>query len=152
MPISVRRASPHDLDWLLTQLKAFSRFFGSRKPLLEDGDEAYAREVLLGMVTQHLVLVAEKDDGTLVGLIGGYSSPHPFNPKIRLLAETFWWVDEQHRGSRAGLLLLKRFVEIGKTMADWLSCSLEQNSPVSDRVFTRMGFQPRERSYLLEVS
>lgn len=150
MIIEIRRATPEDVDWLIPQLRRFSSFFGSKKPLF--GDEEYARAGLLTLIEQHLFLLAEREDVGRMGFIAGYVLPHMFNPQIRLLAEAFWWVDEQYRGSRAGAQLLKAFMEWGEANVDWIQFSLEESSPVKEDAFLKRGFVLKERSFLKEVS
>lgn len=149
MTISVRRASSDDIDWLLSQLKLFSDFFGTKRALFPS--EEHARPGVELMVASHLVLIADHPAIGPVGFIAGYVTPHPYNPSIRLLAESFWWVSEEHRGTRAGLLLLNEFVAWGKANADWVTFALEAKSPVTDRVLLDRGFVQQERTFLLEV-
>jgi len=150
MNIHVRPASTADIPWLLSQLKKFSEFFGSKIPLFED--EAHSTQGLHSMICDHVVFIAEQDGVGSVGFISGWRTQHPFNPKIRWLAETFWWVDEPWRGTRAGLMLLNKFTEWGKQNADWITFGLEENSPINDKTLIKRGFRLHERSYLMEVS
>lgn len=76
---------------------------------------------------------------------------HPYNPAIRVLTETFWWVTPNARGSRAGLMLLDAFTAYGERNADWIVFTLEHHSPVNERTLTKRGFHLHERSYLREV-
>lgn len=149
MGTRVRFATPEDLDWIVGQLKKFSEFYGTKLSLF--GDEKNARSVMLTMMNDHVVIVAERENEGLVGLISGYITPHAFNPKIKVLAETLWWVAEEHRGSRAGLLLLDAFKNYGEEHANWITFALENKSPVKDKCLTKRGFQLQERSYLREV-
>lgn len=148
--LRIRSATPDDLDWLLSQLKEFSKFFGTKRPLY--GDENFVRSGMTEMMTKHLVLVAEKDMLGPVGFIAGIVTPHVYNPKIRLLVETFWWVTEEYRGGRAGLLLLDSFLDWGKKNADWITMSIESHGQISDRILLKRGFHLQERSYLLETN
>jgi hypothetical protein len=149
MSIAVRRAKDTDVDWLLEQLRAFSDFFGAKRPLFADRE--YANIFISTLVSDHLVLVAECGERGLLGFIAGTVGEHPYN-KEPLLAEQFWWVPECHRGSRAGLLLLKEFVEWGKANRRLIAFSLEAKSPVNDRCLTKLGFKLFEYSYLWEAS
>jgi len=148
--ITIRRATANDLDWIVSELKKFAHFYQSNQFLVAE-DSDYVRSNLLNMFNQHLFLVAEKDGVGLVGLIAGLYVRHFFNPNIRLLSETFWWVPEEHRGSRAGLMLLEAFTEWGKENADWITFALEENSPVKDKCLLNRGYRLQERSYLMEV-
>jgi hypothetical protein len=158
MGIQVRRAAPEDLSWVLSQLKDFSKFYGTKLQLF--GDEEYSRNFLLGLIQEHPSFVAvkeQKDENgeawttNMCGFIAGIVSPHMYNPKINLLTEAFWWVPEEYRGSRAGALLLEAFISWGKENVDWITFTLEHKSPVSDRCLTKRGFQLQEKNYLLEV-
>jgi hypothetical protein len=149
MGITVRQAQHTDIDWIVHQLRKFSEFYGTKLSLF--GDDAYARERLTWIIDCHVFLVADHSQHGPVGFIAGLAQPHFFNPSIRHLAELFWWVDEAHRGGKAGLLLLRAFTDWGRENCDWITCSLEHHSPVKDETLTRRGFKIQERSFLLEV-
>lgn len=146
--INVRRATEQDIPWILTELKKFSAFCATKIPLYPD--DVYAGEAMRQHIVNHLVLVAEKS-GELLGFVSGILTPHLFNPSINTLTETFWWVKEEHRGSRAGLMLLNEFVEFGKAHCNWILMALETVSPVNERVLTNRGFSLHEKQYILEV-
>lgn len=150
MAIAIRPATAGDLDWLVGQLRAFSRFCGTKLPAF--GDEAHVRAGLENFIASHLLLIAERDETERLGFLGALGIPHPFNPEIKLLTEMFWWVDEERRGSRAAPMLLDAYVEWGRANADWVTMALEHHSPVSEKHLLKRGFKLRERSYLLEVA
>ena len=104
------------------------------------------------MLHHHLFVVAvEYASGPLIGIIGGMSAPHLFNPVINVLTEIFWWVAPQHRGTSVGMRLLQYYLDEGQRKSDWIVLTLEHKTPVSDRVLLKHGFKPYERSYLMEV-
>lgn len=145
--MNVRPATIDDLDWVLEQAKEFSKFYGTKKSLIDD---SYARTGLAGVIENGVMLIAEGKEHRM-GFIAGLIVDHPYNPKIRLLYEMLWWVSEPFRKTKAGYALLKRFIEIGKEEADWVTlCSLNV-SPIGDRILERFGFKMIERNYLLEV-
>lgn len=146
--MSVRRGTAEDLDWLVSELRTFSAFFNTKKPLF--GDEEFVRQGMSQFIDKHVVFVAEKA-GERAGFIAGAMAPHPFNPSIRVLSETFWWVSEEHRGSRAAALLFTEFLAFGKATADWVTMGLEAHSPVNPDALIKRGFKLQERCFLLEV-
>lgn len=149
MKVLVRRAVPGDLDWLVSQLREFDRSLGNRRSLIEDEKEA--RQKLVEISDSHVLFVAHKE-GERLGFIGGVLSRHPLNSKIRLLAELFWWVVPEHRGSSsAAYRLLDAFERIGRRVADWVVLSVEHDSALRDKHLTERGFRQIERAYLLEV-
>ncbi|TXH41556.1 MAG: hypothetical protein E6Q97_37375, partial [Desulfurellales bacterium] len=120
--IRIRRATVDDLWWIVRELKAFSNEYGSKHELFKS--EEHCHLAMAGMVNDHLVFVAEQqaqDGMELMGLIAGFVVKHPFNPDIRLLAETFWWVSKKHRTTRAGFKLLDSFISWGRENVDWIT-------------------------------
>lgn len=146
--IEVVRAKHDDIPWMLSQLQKFSGLVKTQKSLFEDNEETLKRLHL--MVDQHVVMIAH-DDGLRMGFICGMVWPHFFNPKIKVLAEMFWWVDEAYRNGRAGALLFKEFVAWGEANVDWITMSLEEQSPVNQTSIEKRGFKIYERSFLKEV-
>lgn len=146
---AIRQATPDDLDWLLGELAAFDRFVGATKSLMPDPETA--RETLSQMIVGQPFFVAERD-GERAGFIAGVLHPHPFNPGLTMLTETFWWVVPAYRGGSTGARLLHAFEAFGQQFADWIVMSLEAESPVAPSSLTRRGYRPQETSYLLEVA
>lgn len=148
--VGVRKADLTDMGWMLGQLKEFAKFFGTKKSIYRN--DAFVQQIITTVIQHHIMLVAEKKNVGLVGLIGGYLIPHHFNPDIRVLSEAFWWVDEKYRGGRAALMLLNEFQKFGEKNADWISFTLEAHSPVNERALIKRGFHLHEKQYLLENS
>lgn len=147
--MKVRSAVPEDMDWIIFQLRIFADRFGSKTSLI--GDEDHWREGILGIIQQHLFLVAEDRNKTRAGFIAAIASPHMFNPKIRVLTEVFWWVSEPFRRGRAGYMLLKEYISWGKKNSDWISISSIPSSEINEGSLLRLGFRLQERNYLLEA-
>jgi hypothetical protein len=93
----------------------------------------------------------DEDPWIRTGFIAGFLYPHFFNPDIVTLSELFWWVPEEYRGTRSGLLLFKYFKEFGEERADQVIMTLEEETPVKPEFLTKKGFRVKEHSYLLEV-
>lgn len=146
--MNVRQAKQEDIGWILEQFKYFSDFLGTKKKLYKGDDEQ--KEKINAIINDHVFLISH-DDKHNTGLISGYMVGHPFNSEIKLLVENFWWVDSNYRNTRAGLLLLNRFLEIGKEYCDWIIFTLLAKSPISDAILLRKGFKRQENNYLLEV-
>lgn len=153
MSIVIRRGQPSDVDWMVSQMAEFSKFFNSRMQLF--GDPGFIRAGLEGLIKNHIVFTAVGcHDGVIerMGFIIGLATPHPYNPAIRVLSEQFWWVEPKYRKSRAGLMLLNEFVAHGKAHSDWVLMALEKRSPVNEKTLVRRGFRHTETAYLLEVA
>jgi len=159
MSFSVRPANHNDIDWLLNQLKSFSDFYRSGFSLAGAKIE-YQKELLTKLIDNHVVLLCDKQQVELnglgepvwtpVGLIVGQLSRHIFNPDIKVLTEFFWWVDPEHRNTRAGLMLFNSFIEYGEELCDWTTFCLLPHSPVNKDFLEKKGFRVCETSFLKE--
>jgi GNAT superfamily N-acetyltransferase len=137
-----------DLEWLLKDLKLFAQSL-KRKYLIY-GDEEYATRQVSWLITDNLFFVAERS-GAPIGFVAGYYTPHFFNPSLKFLFELFFYVKPEHRGSRAGLMLLKKYIEEGKKNAQWISFSKTTQTQMNSRSLERFGFSEYEQTFLLEV-
>lgn len=146
--IVVRKAGPDDAEWILGELPAFSDFFGTKRPLFED--IPHVTKLLLHVLEKHVAFIAERGTERL-GFIIGVAQPHPFNPGVQTLSEQLWWVPEQHRRTRAGLLLLNAFVAWGEANVEWISFGIEAKSPVRSESLEKRGFRLQERVFLKET-
>lgn len=144
--ITIRPAVAADVDWILEELRAFDRFFDARA-LLMPADSATARTIVEAMIAGPF-FIAENGTARPVGFIAGVLGPHLYNPDLIVLTETFWWVTPIARGGRAGFALLNYFCAYGQQHADATVMTLEANSPVNPETITRLGFAPKETSYL----
>lgn len=148
MMVAVRKATIEDSDWLIDQLRAFDISLGNKRLLIEN--ETEARACLTGIIESHVILIAYV--GVVrSGFIAGTLASHPFNARICVLSEAFWWVVPLYRGTPVAFHLLREFESIGRKVADWIIFSLEYDSQVRDQHLTKRGFRQIERAYLLEV-
>lgn len=146
--VTVRPANLDDLDFLVSEAKVFSDFYGTKQTLFP-GEER-ARFGFKNLIDQHFVRISEIK-GVKTGFVAGYFVTHGFNPDIKVLSECFWWVKQEFRMGRSGLVLLKKFIEFGKQNASWITFSLEHHSPVNAKTLLKHGFKFHEQGYLLEV-
>ncbi len=107
-----RRASLLDVPWLLEQLREFDKFYGTSARVLPEDDEK-ARAALSSLITEHVVFIAADTCGRM-GAIGGYFLPHPDNEELWVLAERFWWVAPEFRGTLAGARLMQAFLSFAR--------------------------------------
>lgn len=114
------------------------------------GEDAYA-EVFLGTLIGTGYCTVVEWQGEPVGVIAGMLAPHPFNPDLTVATELWWWVTPEHRGSRAGLLLLDDFDAWANANAELVNMTLEAGSPIGDKVLLKRGYQLAEHQYLREV-
>lgn len=145
--ISTRPAFIGDVDWLFEQCDAFAKFYGSKISLA--GNPTYGKFFLQSLIDNHYIQIGMLDN-TRAGFIAGLVTPHHFNPDIKQLSEILWWVPEEFRSCGVGAKLFKEFVEFGRENCDWITFTMEANTPIDDSILTKTGFRLTEKAYLME--
>ena len=88
-----------------------------------------------------------KNGYTPVGAIGGLLIPNIFNPRFTSLVEVFWYVLPQYRNTRAGLLLLNAFTEVGGDLADETTLCLLNDSELRIKTLEKRGYMMSEFAF-----
>lgn len=99
-----------------------------------------------------IVLVAEHQD-QLVGMIMGIIVEDLWLPQKKYIREVAWYVVPQHRGSSAGLRLLKQFTnECELAISHGLVCAAQLTTLTTSPNLNlqKRGWQPVETNWILE--
>lgn len=147
MAISIRQANASDIPFIDSELKNFSNFIAMKHSLYPDEIPTGTYE---NLIDNHVLLIAHEGE-VRTGFIFGFKHQHFFNPKLKCLTEFWWWVKEEYRGGRSALLLFNEFNKVGESIADIISMSLEENSPVNPKALEKRGFKLLERSFVREI-
>jgi len=146
--MKVRRAKVDDLVWCVEQGIDFLKTRWPDKPI----DKSILYLKLYSMIHSHILLISEEKDGTRTGMIGALIVESMWYTAEFDLVELFWWVPEEYRNSRAGLILLNEFTNIGKELgAKHLVLSLLTISPIDDNALIKRGFHLEEKAFIMEV-
>lgn len=92
-----------------------------------------------------IVLITDARDGA----IGGLCHPHPFNLKVKVGQELFWWSEGPH-----GLALLDALEARARALgaALWTMIALETIRPeATGKLYQRREYRPLERSFIKEL-
>ena len=100
-------------------------------------------------ITNYTCWVAFKDDKR-IGALGALPTNNFLNPEIRMLCEIFWWVDPEHRHSKAGLLLLNAF-DKATSSYDEAAMSLLTVSEVMNNSLQKRGYNLCEYGFNKEM-
>ena len=146
MSFEIRPARLKDIDAICVELEAFSDHYSTKMPPYKDKETS--SRVLTDIIEKHLFLVAVDESGTLVGFIAGFVCDHIYNPDIRTLAEAFWWTKPEHRRTGIGLVLFEAFKKWGEENVDWVLMTIEQDTPIDEKIITSRGFRIKKKSYM----
>lgn len=102
------------------------------------------------MIVDDTALIAYKNDEP-VGCIGALLVPNTYNPDIATLAELIWYVLPEHRKSRAGFMLLERYIQLAKEVSDEATLSLLVGSEVNFNSLAKRGFKQEELAFRMNL-
>jgi len=139
----IRKAGPDDLDLIYDlSLEALGRSTYKDIP----HDEFHAKKIFGGLILNQFAWVTESGNGLLLGKI----SPIWFNPKVMVASDVIFYVRSGEK-MRAGVNLLKKFIEWGKDNADEVAMSISfgHNIDKTEQFYEHFGFKRIGGDYLL---
>lgn len=149
---TIRRAAKEDIDAMLALGAAFFGF--SRFAEFVPFDPAGARASVASCVDSGIAFVAEQD-GLIIGGIIGVLCQVWFSPNSTTAAELGWWVDEDYRGSMAGVRLLRAFESAAKD-AGAIAVSMSDLSAggtwPAGKLFEKLGYTVVERCQMKRIN
>lgn len=144
--MQIRQATAADVPAVVEMACAFYRTAHYTEWALPD--DASIKAQAESMAADHVLLLAEKGD-QVVGMVALYVVPFMFNANVLAAFEAAFWVDPDHRGSRAAWQLLQS-VEPACSERGCASVSmtlLESSPPQVRMMYERLGFTKTETSY-----
>lgn len=143
----IRLANKFDIPQLLEMLWHYHDS-GSIKGLDIKGEETLMRILTTILIGGGMALVSEKDN-KLTGMLLAVKSPFLWDQSQYIMNEIAYWVEPEHRGSRAGYRLLKEYVKCCEDMRNQdkiLNYTMSQME--GQRLdYTRFGMRPIEHTW-----
>lgn len=145
--MSLRLATAGDYGDIIRMAKAFHQK-SPYSPLdfSEDRCEEIFRAYLSGDKRDLIIILAV--DERPFGMIIGHCAETPFSDD-RVASEIAWWIDEDKRGNRDSVLLMRAYqdwaLRVGARITQM--AMLDEVTDL-DKFYRRQGFIPAERSYV----
>ena len=143
----IRLAVPTDIHRIMAMGHAFFEEAGWAKHAAFDAESfAYS----CGLIMDHGVfLVAETEDGGVVGMVAAGVSPAYWNRNVLTGQELFWYVDPEHRTGTGGLLMAALEDAMKSRGVVLCSMSAEEGlrSGALHRLYRLRGYWPAERLF-----
>lgn len=102
-----------------------------------------------------ICLVSENDVGIITGVIAGTLSPHIFDPAERYAQEIIWFVGKSYHNGTTGLLLLKEFKGICRSLGakKIVMKHMEDLNPIEMRnLYGHKKYQLMELHYVKQIA
>lgn len=93
-------------------------------------------------------LIAWKD-GKRIGCVAGVLTPHFLDPRKKILFEAVWYVDPEHRKTRATYMLMKQYAELCMSVADEGIFTILGHTEIKDESLAKLGWHLQEKHYNL---
>lgn len=140
--------------WDIPQILDILRLFRLQCPVgftSSFDNESYVNSLITSILAGAGVLQVAEINGKIIGIIIGIIQPMIWDPDTKILNELAYYVIEEHRGSSAGLRLLKSYIEHAEKLKNEqrihaYTMLLMANSPKLK--LERYGFVPLETVYL----
>ena len=107
-------------------------------------------EDMFVMCLQQGLVAVHEDDGKIIGVIAGLSSPCTANFQFRFGAELIWYVKEEYRKTGAGLRLLEQIEKQAREVGcvRWSTMVFDQHNPErGEGILKQQGYVPTERAF-----
>jgi GNAT superfamily N-acetyltransferase len=145
--MTLRLATVQDYGDIIRMAKSFhEKSPYSQMEFSEDRCEELFRAYLEGDKRSLIIILAV--DKRPFGMIIGHCAELPFSDD-RVSSEVAWWVDEDKRGHKDSVLLMKAYqdwaLRVGARMTQM---AMLDDVTDLDKFYRRQGFVPAERSYV----
>lgn len=143
----IRKATRADIDRIVEMAGEFyaDTNYAAIVPMAKES----AAGLAILMMDTGVMLVAESQDGDVVGMVGLHVDQFTFNVSKRMATEIIWWVDYAHQNTGVGRALLSEVepacMERGVDMIRMLR--LATSPPSADALYKKMGYIHSETTY-----
>jgi ribosomal protein S18 acetylase RimI-like enzyme len=140
----IRLAKKDEMQNLLRMGESF--FHASGYGAITEFNRRDTEKLIVNLIELGTLLTDGKN-----GMIGFVIYPLFMNNSTLMSQELFWWVDEDRRGSKVGLQLLRAAEEISKESGADVMNMLSLNELDGEKVnslYRRLGYKSKEQSYM----
>lgn len=148
---TIRRATLDDVDGIVEMSELF---YGTTSYAgFADFDPESVERLTLMLIQTGVMLVAEGEDGELVGMAGLVVVPFMFNSDHLTASEVVWWVRPDARAAGIGRALMEAIEPACRDAG----CSaiqmvlLQSSPPIAESIYRRFGYEPTESCFTKEI-
>jgi GNAT superfamily N-acetyltransferase len=142
--VEIRFAESEDIDAIFRMVLRFIESTEYGNHIKVDGQTLYKTIDQLFSHDDHALLVADRS-GQIIGTIGIIIFRNLYSGIVES-TELFWWVEPEHRRTKAGMLLLKKAEMWSRDRGAQYLTMIAPNERI-ERLYTRRGFTKIETNY-----
>lgn len=155
MGIIIRNATTDDLDGISRCAEAFFEYAEFKKNGMPTDINSFRRSVSNFINDDNgIVLCLVNEDDIVVGGISGMVAPWPFNFRLRMCFEFYWWIDHQYRGGTNAFRMLRAFEreskKLGAKHVVMIGISNDRFKGM-ERLYSKMGYSHLETLFSKEI-
>lgn len=149
----IRRAELADIPHLMRMGVAFHASVPYLREAIPFDPDTFG-QVMYGLILHgcaHSTIFVAEQDGIPCGMTACVVNTHWFNRNHLAAQELFWWVDEQSRGSSAGVRLfnaLEEWLEQSGAQSITVSSTSAENAAGVGRFFVKRGYFQCDINYV----
>jgi N-acetylglutamate synthase-like GNAT family acetyltransferase len=146
--MNIRVADKFDLPDLVELMRHYSAL-SPVVALRTEHDETHVRNLLYSIIVgAGVIWVAERDE--TIGMLVCIRQQNIWNPKVMLLSELAFWVEEEYRGGTAAYRLIKAYEEYAEEQKSSGHIAAYTISRLHTSIFNpqRLGYQSIEETYI----
>lgn len=144
----IRQATRADVPAIVDMAMRFYAVSGYERiaPIAKES----AAGIVLVCIDAGVMLVAEREDGSIAGMVCLHIEPYLFNIDTTIAQEIAWWIEPDARGGMLAARLLKAAEAAAREAgASVLRMGvLHDSPPQAAALYERMGYSPSDRAYL----
>lgn len=112
-------------------------------------DPGKPEEVLALLGQLNTIVVGEPNKGAILGVV----APHPFNPRVLIATELFWYVEPEYRASKFSVNLVKQFEDKAKECGARFvfMMAIEHSNDMAIRLYPKLGYNKLETTFIKEI-
>ena len=147
---NLRIGEEYDIESILAMCKKFYEA-SPYSSLIEFDEDSATNHIFNIMDNGFFILATHGED--VVGMIGCFIQPHVANVNKKICSEALWWVEEEHRNSGLGVMLVRTAEEFAKLdgCAAISMSSLSTSFGDIGKLYAKLGYESIERAYIKRI-
>jgi RimJ/RimL family protein N-acetyltransferase len=152
--IAVRMATDADAEQVARLGRQFYEAGGLNKYLFEYSEDDVSALIAKTIAEPSACTIVAEDGDRIIGMAAAVSYNHFLSPSTTMAQELFWWIEPEHRGSGAGLMIMRALEDWAKSAGASVMVMVTLHGlghERLDKIYRQDGYAPLEYSYMKRI-